>query len=89
MFERKKEILVVKYSDRKVVHVVTTKYKAGYVEHTRHLRGGKVEMVKKPLPIQRYNEQMGAVHLVDQLLEPYDPSRKSFAWFKKLGLHDN
>ena len=41
----------------------------------------------KPTPIQRYNGLMGSVDLVDQLLEPYDPTRKSYTWFKKLGLY--
>ena len=41
---------------------------------------------EKPLPIQKYNEQMGSVDVVDQLIEPYDPTRKSYTWFNKLGL---
>ncbi|MPC28607.1 PiggyBac transposable element-derived protein 4 [Portunus trituberculatus] len=81
-------VLVTKFNDHRVVHVITTKYDGGFVEKTRHLRGGDIEMVKKkPTVIQRYNEQMGAVDIVDQLLEPYDLTRKSTAWFKKLGIH--
>ncbi|XP_050709301.1 piggyBac transposable element-derived protein 4-like [Eriocheir sinensis] len=87
LFSRKDEILQVKFRDTKCVHVITTKYEAGFVERTRVLKGGKQEFIKKPSPIQRYNEQMGAVDLVDQLLEPPDPTRKSYTWFKKLGLH--
>ena len=87
VFGRNDDILIVKYNDRKLVHLITSKYEAGYVEHTHHVRGRKREMVKKPTPIQRYNEQMGSVDVVDQLLEPHDPTRKSFAWFKKLGMH--
>lgn len=30
---------------------------------------------------------MGSVDLVDQLLEPTDPTGKSYTWFNKLGLH--
>lgn len=87
LFARKQDILVVKFRDTKNVHVISTKYEAGFVDHSRHVKGGKQEFLKKPSPIQRYNEQMGSVDLVDQLLEPTDPTRKSYAWFKKLGLH--
>lgn len=87
LFSRKDEILLVNFRDTKYVHVITTKYEAGFVERTRFLKGGKKEFIKNPSPIQRYNEQMGAEDLVDQLLEPTDPTRKSYAWFKKLGLH--
>ena len=41
----------------------------------------------KPFQIERYNKLMGSVDLCDQLLQPYDPSCKSHAWFKKLGIH--
>ncbi|XP_064092990.1 piggyBac transposable element-derived protein 4-like [Macrobrachium nipponense] len=86
-FARRNEFLVVKYCDRSPVHVISTKYSAGFVERNRFLKGGRRQMIKKPLPIQKYNEQMGSVDLVDQMLERIDPTRKSYTWFKKLGLH--
>lgn len=30
---------------------------------------------------------MGSVDHVDQLLQPYNPTRKSYTWFKKFGIH--
>lgn len=87
VFGREGVKLFVKYNDRGVVHVITTKYEAGYAKHTRFLKGGKQEIINRPLHIERYNEQMGSVDLVDQLLEPYEPTRKSYCWFKKLGIH--
>lgn len=84
---RKEDVLVVKFNERKIVHAITSKYEPGYVEKTRYVKGGKWAMVMKPMCIQRYNEQMWSVDMVDQLLEPYDPTRKSNLWFRKLGLH--
>ena len=87
VFGRKEDVLIVKFCDRRMVHVITTKYIAGYKEQTRHTKGGAREMLQKPLPIHHYSDQMGAVDTVDQLLEPHDPTRKSYAWFKKIGVH--
>ena len=33
-------------------------------------------MLQKLMPTHHYNEQMGSVDIADQLLEPYDPTRK-------------
>ncbi|XP_045134367.1 piggyBac transposable element-derived protein 4-like [Portunus trituberculatus] len=48
VFVRRDNVLVTKFNDCKVVHVMTTKYEGGCVEKTRHFRGGAVEMVKNP-----------------------------------------
>ncbi|KAG1682589.1 PiggyBac transposable element-derived protein 4 [Nymphon striatum] len=86
-FIRKDNSLVVKWEDKKSVHVITTCYSAGLIEKDKTYFGGVRKVFKKPYQIEKYNEYMGSVDMADQLLEPYDPSRKSHAWFKKLGLH--
>ena len=58
-----------------------------FVEKKTVLPGGKNNYFTKPGMIEQYNGFMGGVDKADQLLEPIDPSRKSMAWFKKLGLH--
>ena len=30
---------------------------------------------------------MGSVDKTDQMLQPYNPARKSYTWFKKMGIH--
>ncbi|KAK9711196.1 Transposase IS4 [Popillia japonica] len=42
---------------------------------------------KKPRHIEHYNQNMGAVDAIDQDVEPYNAARKSFSWFKKVGIH--
>ena len=86
-FIRKDNSLVVKREDKKSVYVITTCYSAGLIEKDKTYFGGIRKVFKKPYQIEKYNEYMGSVDMADQLLEPYDPSRKSHAWFKKLGLH--
>ena len=86
-FVRKENMLLVKWEDKNTVHVISTKYTAGVVEKDKKFFGGYRQTFKKPVVIEKYNEFMGGVDKADQLLEPYDPSRKSHAWFKKLGLH--
>ena len=30
---------------------------------------------------------MGSVNKTDQMLQPYNPARKSYTWLKKMGIH--
>ena len=86
-FVRKGNALVVKWEDKNTVHLIFTKYTAEVVEKHKTFFGGNRQTFKKPSVIEEYNQCMSGVDKADQLLEPYDPSRKSLAWFKKLGLH--
>ena len=86
-FARKGDVLVLKYQDKKDLHLLTTKYTAGYKEYTRCYSEGHVSFKKKPSTVTEYNELMGSVDKADQLLQPYSPERKSLAWLKKLGIH--
>ena len=73
------DILACKYS-------LTTRYQARIVEKTKVYYSGQT-FFKLPFQINRYNEYMGSVDKVDQVLEPCSWKRKSLVWFKKLGLH--
>lgn len=83
-FARKGNTLIVKYSDKNEVTVLTTKYEASMVEKTKSYQA---DHNYKPLHIDKYNAKMGSVDFADQMLEPYEANRKSLAWFKKLGIH--
>ena len=87
VFARKENVLVMKYLDKKLVHVLSTKSTAGFVDHTRTYFGNKTVFKKKPSIVEEYNQLMGSVDKADALLEPYSYERKSLAWFKKLGIH--
>lgn len=86
-FFRKDERLFVKFMDKKVVYFVTTTDTANFVEKERTTRGGGKTKIKKPSCIEKYNKLMGGVDVQDQLMEYYNPVRKSHAWFKKLGFN--
>ncbi|GFS21062.1 PiggyBac transposase Uribo1 [Elysia marginata] len=40
-----------------------------------------------PTSIDDYNKIMKGVHRIDQLLEPYDATRKTVRWYVKLAIH--
>lgn len=50
----------------------------GFAEKTCHLCGHDTDG-KNLTVIQCYNEHMGAVDIIDQLLDPNNPTRKSTA----------
>jgi len=51
------------------------------------VRRKTVQTLDKPDCILDYNRKMGGVDKSDQLLEPYDATRKCMAWYKKLAIH--
>ncbi|GBN17363.1 hypothetical protein AVEN_165904-1 [Araneus ventricosus] len=84
---RKGDMSLVGFRDRRHVYVLTTKLPANFIEKTVYHKGGHETYYLKPKHIHHYNESMGDVDAVDQALEPYNCARKSYTWFKKLGLH--
>lgn len=86
-FVRKNETLMIKFCDKKNIHFITTIDKVGSVDKRRVLPGNRVINYQKPLAIQRYNEHMGGVDITDQYISYIDATRRSHAWFKKLGIH--
>jgi len=81
-------LLAIKFSDRKDVYVLSTVDDAGVVQKTRHFRGEREQQnYNRPEAIEKYNLQMGGVDVTDQYLAPRSIVRKSFVWFKKVGMH--
>ncbi|MGH0125049.1 UNVERIFIED_CONTAM: hypothetical protein FKN15_043958 [Acipenser sinensis] len=80
-FVKNSDLLLVRWHDKRDVNVMTTKYTAGFVEKTCVVTGGATVFFKKPFNIEKYNALMGAVDACNQDLEPYDPSRKSLAYW--------
>ena len=60
--------------------VIDRSVSPGY-QHTR------VHTMEKPNCILEYNGQMGGVDKCDQVIKPYDATRKSLIWYKKLCIH--
>lgn len=87
-FVRKKDILIVRFRDKRDVYVLTTKLTANFQEKEKYDAVKKTKMMyQRPLHIEHYNMHMGAVDAVDQAIEPCNAARKNYSWFKKLGIH--
>ena len=79
-----KNSLQVKFQDKKKKR---KKKKFHFGNKTEFFNSYFQFFFNRPLHIDKYNSLMGSVDMVDQLLEPYEYSKKSFAWFKKMGIH--
>ena len=78
------KIVATKYHSTKVVHLLSTVH--GHTESAipdRRRRGFN----KRPEVSTSYNKNMGGVDKQNQLLHPYDCTRKSMKWTKKLFFH--
>ena len=84
---RNDDLLVVKYRPKvnKYVHMLTTIHN----EQTRqvNVRGRHHTRVQKPVCVIDYNSYMGGVDKVDQFLQPYNATRKTLKWYRKVALH--
>ena len=78
-------LLAVKFTDKKDVHMLSTIHDESV--QTVPVRRRAVQTMNKPLCILEYNKAMGGVDRSDQLLEPYDATRKTMTWYKKLAIH--
>ena len=87
VFARKDNLLAVKYQDKREVHLISTEHNAGFQERTRYKSSGSSQHLMQPRVIQQYSQYMQGVDKTDQLMHSYDCTRKSYCWFKKLGLH--
>lgn len=78
-------VLIVKYADKKDVHIISTIHD----DATTHIeaRGPRRPAVDRPLAIVDYNKYMGGVDKMNQLLQPYDPCRKTIKWYRKVVIH--
>jgi hypothetical protein len=86
-FMRRKEILVTKFVDKRDVYLLSTVDTAAVQNVERVQRGGNTENCKKPTAIMKYNLEMAGIDKSDQIMAPYNITRKSHAWFKKLGFN--
>lgn len=77
---------MTKFVDKKNVYVLSTVDKAGEVDKERILPGNHRISYKKPIPVERYYENIGGVDKTDQVLAASTYVHKSFAWFKKFGI---
>ena len=83
-------LLLIKFKDKKDVHMLTTAQdgSAQMVRvRGRRGRGAPVQQKMKPTAVIAYNANMGGVDKQDQMLQPYSAARKSLKWYRKLGIH--
>ena len=79
-------MLVIKWSDKREVTVLTTIHQAGFVgveRRNRHAPGGR-ENVEKPIAIVEYNHYMGGVDRGDQLLSYYGFAHRTRKWWRRV-----
>ena len=81
---RNGDIVVTKWKDKRYVLMLSTMHHGKVVDGTKHNRRG--ELVKKPDCVFDYNEHMGGVDRLDQLISYYSPLRKTLKWYKKVVL---
>lgn len=80
------ELLCVKFRDKKDVFMLSTLHPSDTVAVRRRGRDGG-QLVNKPRCITQYNQNMGAVDKVDQMLQPYTFVRKTMKWYRKVMFH--
>lgn len=79
----KNKLMVVRWKDKKDIHMISTIHKGAIVEKT--IRN---KTVKKPDCIFDYNIMMGGVDRSDQCMDPYAVARKRLKkYYKKLFFH--
>ncbi|GFR71533.1 PiggyBac transposase Uribo2 [Elysia marginata] len=76
-------ILAQKFEDKHSVHMLTTGNGTSTIEKQRP--GGQRRTITQS--IDDYNKHMGGVDHIDQLIEPYDATRKTVRWYVKLAIH--
>ena len=82
------ELLCTKFADKKDMYMLSTFHESNTVVVHRRGRGRDGQnIVNKPTCIVRYNQNMGAVDKVDQMMQPYTFVRKSLKWYRKLAMH--
>lgn len=79
-------ILVMKWCDKREIHMITTMHDYQMASTNKKDRQtGKTIM--KPLCIIDYNYNMGGVDQTDMLISSIEAARKSMKWYKKLFFH--
>ena len=91
-FFRKSNVLLVKTVDKKTtglktIYFIDTANCARTKEVTHRIKGGRTETFQKSMTSITYSKGMGGVDNRDSAIHPYKLERKSFRWFKKIGVH--
>uniref|UniRef100_A0A803K7T6 PiggyBac transposable element-derived protein domain-containing protein n=1 Tax=Xenopus tropicalis TaxID=8364 RepID=A0A803K7T6_XENTR len=81
---RSNELLAIKYSDTKVVLMLTTIHDETLI--IQHRSGGRPSKTK-PLCSKEYSKHTGGVDKTDQIQNYYDATRKTRAWYKKAAIY--
>ncbi len=86
-FVRLGNILIVKFTDKRAVHVISSTHTAALIAKERVGKDRRIIPYHKPLCVEDYNKSMNGTDRVDQMLATVSSVRKSYVWPKKLGLH--
>ncbi|KAM4045341.1 piggyBac transposable element-derived protein 4-like [Anomaloglossus baeobatrachus] len=81
---RSGKLLALKYRDKKDIYILSSIH-TDATTAVEELRSTTPKL--KPVSIIEYSKYMGGVDLADQVLQPYQVSRKSYTWYKKLVIH--
>lgn len=85
-FKTSKNIMVLKWMDKREVRMLTTLHKNEMVE-TEKVDHVTNKVKKKPKCIDEYNKYMGAVDKSDLVLSSIESVRKAIKWYKKVFFH--
>ncbi|XP_041423567.1 piggyBac transposable element-derived protein 4-like [Xenopus laevis] len=80
---RNDELLAIKYFDTRNVFMLTTIHDESVITEHRVGRPPKI----KPRCCKEYSKHMGGVDRTDQLQHYYNATRKTTAWYKKVGIY--
>ena len=81
-FRRKNQLVVIRWKDKRDVHLLKTKHTPAMQEHTT-----RTETKQKPTAVIDYIKNMAGVDLSDQLLSYMPFHCKTVKWWKKLAFH--
>lgn len=77
------KMMVMLWRDKKLVTMLSTSANANMIDLKQKNRKTG-EDIFKPQCVVEYNENMGGVDRSDQMISPYEITRKSRRWYKKL-----
>ncbi|KAL4153017.1 hypothetical protein QTP88_000850 [Uroleucon formosanum] len=80
-----KNMLVVKWKDRRDVFMLTTQFEDKMVHVGKNDHQGNA--ILKPVAVMHYNESMGPIDKTDMLLSSVECVRRTIKWYKKLFFH--
>ena len=86
IYRRRGNLLVIKFTDKRDVHMITTIHNAEYSVTNKPGRPNN-QPILKPTCVVDYCKHMGGVDLSDQILQYYDVLRRCVKWWKKLFFH--